>query len=205
MRRSVAISMVLTLVLYSCGGDGSNEEPEVESASPTQVASESQTDTSITTTATTASEEPSPSAGEGTGTATVGDTTWTFLMSGDARENCDPDFQGFFFVVLFGQDENGGEAVLSLNAPNSGGPAVVQVGGTVITDELWIADASVHGDHPLRDLPQEIGATAVVDGNTVSGNGVFYEDRSLTETRQSGAQYEMGVVDGTFAVTCPAG
>jgi hypothetical protein len=126
-------------------------------------------------------------------------------MSGDARENCDPDFQGFFFAVLFGQDESGNAGVLSVNAPNSGGPAVVQVGGTVTTDELWIADASVHGSYPLQELPPDIGATAAVDGDTLSGSGVFYEDRSLTETRQSGGPYETGVVEGTFSVTCPGG
>jgi hypothetical protein len=41
--------------------------------------------------------------------------------------------------------------------------------------------------------------------DTVSGSGVFYEDRSLTETRQSGGPYETGVVEGTFSVTCPGG
>jgi hypothetical protein len=129
----------------------------------------------------------------------------TANIPADLRTTLSLIFQGFFFVVLFGQDEGGNAGVLSVNAPNSGGPAVVQVGGTVITDELWIADASVHGSYPLQVLPPDIGATAAVDGDTVSGSGVFYEDRSLTETRQSGGPYETGVVEGTFSVTCPGG
>jgi hypothetical protein len=117
---------------------------------------------------------------------------------------CDPDLGGSFLVIMFGQDENGEQVVLSVGVSNTGGEVVVQVGNPFIPGELWIADPSVHDDYPQHTLPQEIGATAEVSGNSVSGSGVFYEDRSLSETRQSGEPYDTGVLDGTFSVTCPA-
>ena len=57
-------------------------------------------------------------------------------------------------------------------------------------------------DQPV-DFPPGIGATAIVDGNSASGSGLFYEDRQLQETRFS-VTGTSSVREGTFSVTCPS-
>jgi len=146
-------------------------------------------------------EAPAPPA-EGTAIATIGDTTWEFVLDGDARVQCNPDFGGFFFAVLFGQDEDGQETVLSIQADPAGTRAGVQIGLTTIPGALWIADPNVYISFP--DLEEGVGATVTIDGASATGTGVFYDDRSLQEARQTGGAYEAGLMPGSFAVTCPA-
>lgn len=198
--------MAFTLVLAACGGDSGGDDPGQTSAptSTTSDVSAPEPGATTTTLAAATTQAPPPTAAEGTGTATIGDMAWEFDLAGDNPGTCQPDLGGSFFVVLNGKDANGDGVVLSINVPTSGGDAIVQAGSTVIGAELWIADSSVHGDFPDQSLPQEIGATATVNGNSVSGSGVFYEERSLTETRQSGEAYATGVLEGTFSATCPA-
>lgn len=201
------ILTMLVLVMSACGGDsgddGDGEQPEATTAAPTQETSAPEPDATTTTSTAAPADQPGPAAAGGTGTATIGDTTWEFALSGDSREMCNPNLGGNFFVNMFGEDENGNEAVLSVQA--FGSSAVVQAGDPLITGELWIADLNVYAENGDQDLPDGIGATAEVDGNSVSGTGVFYEDRSLTEASRAGTAYESGVRNGTFSVTCPAG
>ncbi|MCP3976732.1 MAG: hypothetical protein GY720_19780 [bacterium] len=197
--------LAFVLVLGACGGDSGDGEPRLTTTSTAQEPLETDSDATTTTTAAPAPEEPAATADEGTGTATIGDTTWEFALAGDLPGTCNPDLGGSFFVVLNGQDANGEGVLLSITVPNSADDPVVQIGSAVIGGQLWIADSSVHQKFPNQNLPQEIGATATVNGNSVSGSGVFYEERSLTETRQTGGTYETGVLEGTFSATCPAG
>lgn len=202
-RTALTIAALVSLALAACGGgdDGGAETPTT--AAPATTQSQSQDSTTTAAPATEAPEAPSPNAAAGTGTATLGSDTWDFELGDDPRAMCNPDFSGFFIVTLFGQNDGGQEVTLSINAPGSGGAAVVQTGATAIDGELWIANAEVYDDYPAQTLEPNIGATAVVDGNSISGTGLFYEDRSLSETRQTGSAYETGVREGTFSVTCP--
>jgi hypothetical protein len=107
-----------------------------------------------------------------------------------------------FGIVMYGEDGEGRQIALSLGGPLSGGEGLnVQVGSPFLEFERWTADPTVY-DHPFAgDMPEGIGATVQVDGNTVSGSGVFYDHTNLTEV---GEAYDAGVLEGTFSATCPA-
>jgi hypothetical protein len=123
---------------------------------------------------------------------------------------CDVDFNdaGLVFVVLmFGTDDQGREIALNMGGPASGGDAdnIVQVGSPFLEFERWTADPTVYDKlSGIEGMPEGVGATVQVDGNTVSGSGVFYDDTTLNEVRPTGDPYDAGVLEGTFSATCPA-
>ena len=132
--------------------------------------------------------------------------TFEFMLTGeDGREFCNSDAGGMFIANFVGVDDTGKQTALMIQAPSSGGDAIVQAGYAVITDELWVADPGVYDKlSGIQGMPEGVGATAEVSGNTISGSGVFYADRHLQEVRPSGGPYEEGSLEGTFSATCPA-
>ena len=158
-----------------------------------------------------ACEEPVASGEEGTGTATIGDTTWEFTLSGGFTAGmCDLDVNDaglIFNVLMFGTDDSGREIALNMGGPASGGDAtLVQAGSPFLEFERWTADRTVYDRlSGIEGMPEGVGATVQVDGNTVSGSGVFYDDTTLTQVRPTGDPYDAGVLEGTFSATCPAG
>lgn len=205
MKTQLGLILGLSLVAASCGG-GDVAEP-TSTTNVTDVSGDTQPKTtqSAPTTTKASDEDPAePSGEQGTGTATVGDTTWEVaLTGGDGREACDPDFSGLFYVWMF-DDEF--ESTVSISGPNIGGNAVVKVGSVLISDELWVADSNVYSEYGTTEgIPDGIGATISVSGNVVSGEGTFYEERAMNETRTSGDPYDAGVLKGTFEAICPTG
>jgi hypothetical protein len=200
-RRLLSLLAVLALVLAACGGESTSEETGAPATGATQGGSDSESEPEPTTTpAVTAT-----GGAEGTGTATVGDVTWEFqLLENDGRSVCMTD--GILLVTMFGVEESGREVALSISGSATGGEVAVSVGDPTIVSERWVADKKVYDNLAGIDgMPEGVGATAEVDGTTVTGSGVFYEDRHLNEVRPTGGPYEAGVLEGTFSATCPAG
>jgi len=133
---------------------------------------------------------------------TVGDVMWDFALDDDARGQCEPDFGGSFFVVMFNEDGSGNELALNITAQPDG-RVVVQVGSPLISEGLWISDEGIYDNFP--DLEAGVTAEVSIDGNTITGTATFYEDRSLRETLQTGEPYATGLRAGTFTATCPGG
>ncbi|MGB7860006.1 MAG: hypothetical protein WBM90_05875, partial [Acidimicrobiia bacterium] len=106
--------------------------------------------------------------------------------------------------VMYGEDDQGRQIALSLGGPIAGGTASnVQVGSPFLEFERWTADPTVYDRlSGVEGMPDGVGATVQVDGNTISGSGVFYDDTALTASRGTGS-YDAGVLEGTFAATCP--
>lgn len=135
--------------------------------------------------------------------------TWEFAMPGGFTPGmCDVDANdaGLAFVVLmFGSDGQGREIALNMGGPSSGGDAtLVQVGDPFLGFERWTADPTVYDSlSGIEGMPEGVGATVQVDGNTISGSGVFYDDATLTRVRPTGDPYDAGVVEATFSATCP--
>jgi len=208
--KSVVVLAVLALGLVACsGGSGGESDSTSSTEAKIDAGTEPPPAADTSTTQPEASDEPVASGDEGTGTATIGDTTWEFALSGAPGEFCDPDANdaGLIFVVLmFGTDDTGREIALSFGAPLSGGDVAVQAGSPTLQFERWTADQKVYDRlSGIEGMPEGVGATAQVDGNTVSGSGVFYDDTNLTEVRPTGGPYDAGVLEGTFSATCPAG
>jgi len=205
-RKSLATVLAFLLVLAACGGDSSDDEPQLTTTSAAQEPAETGSDAS-TTTAAPAPTEPAATAEEGTATATIGDVTWEFAMSGAGGELCDLDVSdaGVIFVVLmFGTDDTGREIALNVSGPLSGGEGLlVQAGSPTLQFERWTADPAVYDRlSGIEGMPEGVGATVQIDGNTVSGSGVFFDDTNLTEVRPTGGPYDAGVLEGTFSATC---
>ena len=209
MKRGLLILLAMSLLVAACGGGGTEESASTRS---TEARTDSGTEPPAADTSTTqpaASDEPVASGEEGTGTATIGDTTWEFALSGAPGEVCDPDANdaGLVFVVMmFGTDDTGREIALNMGGPLSGGNAAVQVGSPTLLFERWTADPKVYDRlSGIEGMPEGVGATVQVDGNTISGSGVFYDDYALNEARfTTGDPYDAGVLEGTFSATCPA-
>jgi len=148
--------------------------------------------------------DPIDSATTGTASATVGGRVWEFSMEDNAGSICDPDQSGRFLVTMFARSEAGVDSVLVISAPVAGGDAVVSVGDPTIANERWIADVGVYDILAnIAGVPAGgVWATATVTGNEISGNGMFYEARALEEARAVTAQYDAGIVSGTFKATC---
>jgi hypothetical protein len=196
--------LVVGLLVAACGGSTTTsrapQAPTDAGGGPVTTPAGNQPGGEPTT-----APNPAGDAGkEGTASVTLGDTTWEFALSDDPREMCNPDMGGTFFVNLFGVDDTGQQVVFTVTAPGSG-DAVVQVGAPDIAGELWIADSTIYDKTPGMEIPEGIGATVTVEGNSVSGTGTFYEDRAVSAARQSGASYDGGTRDGTFAASCPTG
>ena len=210
MKRGLVILLATSLLVAACGGGGAEESA---STSSTEAKTDAGTEPPAADTSTTkpeASEEPVASGEEGTGTATIGDMTWEFTLSGGPGGMCDLDVNDaglVFVVVMFGTDDTGREIALNISGPLSGGDAaLVQAGSQIQEFERWTADRSVYDRlSGIEGMPEGVGATVQVDGNTVSGNGVFYDDTTLNQVRPTGDPYDAGVLDGTFTATCPAG
>lgn len=197
--RSTTILVTLALIAASCGGGDSTpaETPTTEAkATTTQALAE----TPEATTTAPPTTEAAPPAAEGMATVTVGDITWEFPLTGDPREQCFPDLGGTFLFAAF-KEEAGNQLAVWIEVPDSG-PIEVQAGSPLITEGMWIADESVYDRFP--DLDPGVGGSATKNGNTVSGTATFYEDRSLTETLQTGDAYATGLRTGTFTATCPS-
>jgi hypothetical protein len=201
---------ILALVVFACGGDTASEPAPT---STTEADNDGGTEPSATDSSTTqpnANEEPVASGEEGTGTATIDNTTWEFNMSGPAGGTCDLDFNDAgvqLIVIMYGIDDTGREVALNITGPPSGGDAsLVQVGSPTLEFERWTADPSVYDRlSGIEGMPEGVGATIQISGNTVSGSGVFFDDTTLTEIRPTGDPYDAGVLEGTFSATCPAG
>lgn len=206
-RTTVGILSALALVIAACGDGGETAEPSSASTTVEAVVADTQPDEEQPAPTTTdADKEDQPAAGEeGTGTATIGDMTWELeLLPEDGRSAC--IMEGFLLISLFGVDQEGREVVLTINGPAEGGDVIVQAGDPTINTELWVADSAVYGTlNTIEGMPDGVGATANVSGSSISGSGVFYEDRHLAEVRISGGPYNAGVLEGTFSATCPAG
>ena len=205
---------MLVLVMSACGGDSGDEsggdQPQATTAAPSQETSAPESESSTTTTTEAPADDPGPAAAEGTGTATIGDTTWEFTMSGAGPEMCDLDVSDagiIFAVIMFGTDDTGRQVALNVSGPLSGDEGlVVQAGSPTLEFERWTADPEVYDRlSGIEGMPEGVGATVQIDGNTVSGSGVFYDDTNLTEVRPTGGPYDAGVLEGTFSATCPAG
>lgn len=126
-------------------------------------------------------------------------------MSGAGSCDLDVSDAGIIFaVVMFGTDDTGREIALNVSGPLSGDEGVlVQVGSPTLQFERWTADSMVYDRlSGIEGMPEGVGATVRIEGNTVSGSGVFYDDTSLTEVRPTGGPYEAGVLEGTFTATC---
>lgn len=206
MRRGlIGVVSFLALVLTACGGSTSSDDIETPATDQPEASSEKEPESGSTSTteAPEMTEDPANDLEEGTGTATIGDNSWVFALSGGGAEICNPNQSGVFFVNMFAED---GSVVLSVQAPASGGEAIVQAGDPNISGELWKADLNVYADNAsVEGIPAGVGATAQVNGNSISGTGTFYEDRALYEARTGQTPYEAGVLEGTFEVTCPSG
>lgn len=199
--RLVLMLAVLVAILSACGGgSGTDTTSSASTASATQPAPDNDPDEMVPTEPASTGETANTTQ-EGMANVTVGEMTWELTLTGDSREQCVPDLGGTFFVAMFSQD---GNAALSIVASGSEADEV-QVGDPAISGELWIANASVYIDNPDMDLPPGIGVKAQVDGNRISGTATFYEGRSLAEARTSGAEYTVGVREGTFEAACPSG
>lgn len=201
MRESVVLLVLVGLMLSACG---ESSTPQDEPATASDTRDRAEPDETTMTADAPVTQVPRATSGEGTGSATIGDMAWDYALSGRQGEVCNSDLLGSFVVVMYGQDANGTEVLLSITAGASGAPVVVQAGQAVVSAELWIADQEVYDRFAFQELPEGIGATVTVDGTSIHGSGVFYEDRSLSATRQTGEPYETGVLDGTFSATCPA-
>lgn len=212
MRRGLSILLAMSLVVAACGG--SSDEESVSTTS-TEAKTDAGTEPPAADTSTTAAqppaatEDPVASGADGTATATVGDMTWDFTFTGnDGREMCDPDAGGIglFVMIMYGVDDDGQEVALSISFPTSDGGAQVTVGDPIMITDRWVADSEVYDRLAnIQGMPEGVGAAAQVDGNSISGSGVFYEDKTLNEARQTGDPYDAGVLEGTFSATCPAG
>ena len=210
MRNSVAVSTVLALVVFACGGASTEESA---STSSTEAKTDAGTEPPAADTSTTqpeANEEPVASGEEGTGTATIGDMTWEFTMSGSKGGICDLDVSDaglVFAVFMFETDDTGREIALTIGGPVSGGDVdvIVTAGSQILSFARWTADREVYDRlSGIEGMPEGVGATVQVDGNTVSGSGVFYDDSTLIQVRPTGGPYDAGVLEGTFSATCPA-
>lgn len=210
MKRGLVILLAMSLLVAACGGGGTEESA---STSSTEAKTETGTEPPAADSSTTQpepSDEPVASGEEGTGTATIGDMTWEFTMSGSPGGICDLDVNDaglVFAVLMFGTDDTGREIALNIGGPLSGGDAaLVQAGSQISEFERWTADRSVYDRlSGIEGMPEGVGATVQVDGNTVSGSGVFYDDTTLIRVRPTGDPYDAGVLEGTFSATCPAG
>ena len=210
MKRGLVILLAMSVLVAACGGDSPEESASTISTEAKTGAGTEPPAADTSTTQPEASDEPVASGEEGTGTATIGDMTWEFTMSGSAGGMCDLDVNdaGLIFVVLlFGTDDTGREISLNISGPVSGGDAdvLVQAGSQISLFERWTADRSVYDRlSGIEGMPEGVGATVQVDGNTVSGSGVFYDDTNLLEVRPTGGPYDAGMLEGTFSATCPA-
>ena len=209
MKRLIGAVLSVALIAAACGGGETVDG--VESASTTAAPADAPAgDDQPAPTTTVKVDEPddssAPSGEEGTGTATIGDTTWEFEL--DDRGTCDLDVNdsgAFLVVILYGTDETGREVAMNISGPASGGEMMVQAGSAVLEFERWTADKGVYNRlSGIEGMPEGVGATAQVDGNTVSGSGVFYDDKNLNDVRPAGGPYDAGVLEGTFSATCPA-
>jgi hypothetical protein len=202
--KNLVMLAVIALSIAACGGGESVDTPSSTAAKAGDTQPPA-TQSAPSTTIDAETEEPaSSSGGEGTGTAMVGDTSWEFeLLDNDGRSLCMMD--GFVLVSMFGTDDEGREVNLTISGPAGGGEAVVTAGDATIQGERWVADAAVYDSlSGIEGMPDGVGATVQVDGNSVSGTGVFYEDRRLNEVRQTGDPYDAGALQGTFEATCPS-
>lgn len=212
MKRGIVTFVAMTMLVAACGGGGTDEPAPTSSTDARPDAGTQPPSADTSTTRPEAGEEPVASAEEGTGTATIGDMTWEFTTSGGFTPGmCDVDVNdaGVAFVVLmFGTDDQGREIAMNMGGPASGGDVrnLVQVGDPFSGFERWTADPTVYDEHGKNQgLPEGIGATVQIDGNTISGSGVFYDYTTLYDVFLYGGNYEAGVLKGTFSATCPAG
>lgn len=202
-RKSIGIMGAIALVIGACGGgDG------VEDTTTTTVAEQSEdsqtegTQPAPTTTEAVKEGPPAPPGDEGTGTATIGDTTWEFSVEGGGTCQVEPGAP--FFIIMFGVDDSGRPVTLNISGP-PGGEAMVQAGSQNLEFERWTADSNVYNVlSGIEGMPDGVGATVQIDGNTISGSGVFYDDKNLNDVRPTGDPYHAGVLEGTFWATCPS-
>ncbi len=200
MEKRFTVYVVLALLLGACGGQAV-EDPEVQSTAR----QEQPEPTSTTVSAEAPTSQVASQPAEGDGTVTIGSQTWTFALNGNASEICMPNTGGSFFVNMFGEADDGTQIALSIQTLGDGN-AIVQAGAVQITGELWKADSNVYDTVAnVEGLPEGIGAEVSVEGKSISGTGVFYEDRALAEARAGGSNYDAGVLEGTFSATCPDG
>ncbi len=210
MKRLIGVLVALGMVLASCGGgsdQGQIETTRTESTQTESTQAEPTTDDdkpASTTTVVEAEKTPEAAVQEGKGTATVGDQTWEFeLLENDGRSICMTE--GAVIVSMFGVDSEGREINLTITTGPGGGDAAVTAGDATIQGERWVADQGVYDQlSGIEGMPDGVGANAQVDGNTISGTGLFYEDRRLNEVRPTGDPYDSGVLEGAFSATCPA-
>lgn len=208
MKRVFAMVTALSMLIAACGG-GDTSPSEESTTTIAAGSSDGSQPASEQTTTTQSPADPAPSGDEGTGTATIGDTTYEFSVSVDGPGAiCDMDVQDaglLFVIVMYGEDDEGRTIAMNVSGPISGGSGagvLVQVGSPFLEFERWTADATVYSN-PSAGIPEGAGATLQVDGNTVSGSGVFYDDTRRSEV--GGDAYDAGVLDGTFEATCPSG
>ncbi len=201
--RSLTLLVAVALAAVACGGEGSANPTTSTAGEIEKVVTTTRPDGQTTSTTEVVRESGGSAPDSGTGTATVGDMTWDFeLLENDGRSICMTE--GVFLVSMFGVDQDGREVSLTINTTPSGGEAAVTAGDPTITGERWIADSVVYENlSGIEGVPDGVSATAVVDGDTVTGSGLFYEDRRLNEVRATGDAYDAGVLEGTFEATCP--
>lgn len=212
----VAFALALVFVFSACGGDsaadsddgGGGDDPTATAASGGggNAATPTDSDSGDSDDDDNGSSSSSGSGEAGTATTTIGDQTWQFAMNGNPQERCELNFSGagILTILMFGEDENGAEITLTISGPTSGGAGQVTAGDALLVNARWTADPEVYDRLAnVEGMPEGVSATFQVNGNTVSGSGVFYDDTALTEARQvTGAPYEAGVLEGTFEATC---
>jgi hypothetical protein len=202
-RRILIILTVIAIFAAACGGGDDDTATPTTSATTTtaEKTTEPTTAAPTTTQATSAPATEAPASGAaGSGQVAIGDITWDFALTGDPREQCLPDIGGTFFVAMFKEESNGDQLALNITAQPDG-RIVIQAGSPLISEGMWISDEAIYASFP--DLDAGVSADVSISGNTITGTGTFYEDRSLRETLQTGDPYETGLVEGTFSATCP--
>lgn len=203
-----SIVAITALIVAACGGDAGGDAPVGELAPQSDDGTESAGDIGadvedIVAGAEEMLDEMVDSDG-GVAVITIGADTWEFTLLPDHPiASCDADFFGGFLALFTSTAEITTPGnTFALTAPGGDftdppqATLKIQVGG----DAEWIADETYYERAP--ELPPGIGVTSFsIDGNTLTGEGTFFEQESFHQSRAGGAEL-LQVEQGTFQITC---
>ncbi|HSJ70089.1 MAG TPA: hypothetical protein VLA29_00395 [Acidimicrobiia bacterium] len=212
-RRRTVIGLVIAIALVAaaCGDSGSDEgatDPDnVTTTAP---------DESTTTQPSGSGDGGSGDAGGSTegdahwASATIDGVTYTFGDTGFAAQQCQPDFFGVFFAVLYMVDDQGnpnieGGAINVALLHEDADPAELdqwpEVNVSIADPDLeWIAAEQGNEGISIEPGISQVDSYTIA-GNTVSGTASFYERNSYWAVAGGQAE-ELVTATGTFEVTC---